>query len=314
MNSFLSLSLADLHCDTAYELFRQKKHMGDPTLAVDFDSSPYRTYLQAMAVWSDFRLSDEEAYRRFFEIAGYLRAEEEGFLKAHPECRTFLCVEDARILAGHPERIRTLFDAGVRLLTLTWKGESCIGGAYDTEAGLTGFGRQVVRDCFSMGILPDVSHASIKSFYEVAELADGLPFVASHSDAYAVCPHPRNLRDEQFAKIRECGGLVGINLCVEHLGCDDKKNGIACVLLHIEHFLSLGGENTLCFGCDFDGAETPQELRHPSGLAKLAGEMQKIGYPQSLIEKIFWRNAESFLQKNIHFKSENFTGPGPGDP
>ena len=50
MNSFLSLSLADLHCDTAYELFRQKKHMGDPTLAVDFDSSPYRTYLQAMAV------------------------------------------------------------------------------------------------------------------------------------------------------------------------------------------------------------------------------------------------------------------------
>ena len=67
----------------------------------------------------------------------------------------------------------------------------------------------------------------------------------------------------------------------------------------LEHYLSLDGENTLCFGCDFDGAETPFELSDITSLFTIAERMSSRGYSDSLIEKIFYLNAENFIKKNI---------------
>ncbi len=297
----MQLSLIDLHCDTAYELYQQKKHIGDPTLAVDFDIDSYVHYLPAMAIWSDKHLSDEAAYQQFYLILNYLKQEIEQNTYLHCfKNGILLGVEDARILGGKIERVEELYHAGVRLLTLTWSDTSCIGGAYNTNAGLTEFGKETVAKCFSIGIIPDVSHASSASFWEVAEIASGKPFIASHSNARTVCDHPRNLSDEQFSAIRDCGGLVGINLYTEHLGYQkNDSSGTLTVMRHIDHFLSLGGEKVLCFGCDFDGAQTPPGLTHPSDLLKLAEEMKKSGYSEALIKNIFWRNAKDFLSNHV---------------
>ncbi|MBE6545893.1 MAG: hypothetical protein E7668_00445 [Ruminococcaceae bacterium] len=307
----MMLSLADLHCDTLYELFAKNQSPNDRTLAVrwnDTVTSVYRFYLQIAAIWCADSLSDEQAFQQCLSILE--RLENHPFSKLL--CRSdavsslqkpislFLAVEDARLLAQDIDRLAVLRQKGIRFLTLLWKGCSCIGGAYDTETGLTDFGKQVVKRCTELGIVPDISHASLKSAQEIIEEADGHPVIASHSNAFQVFPHPRNLNDSLFDMVRSSGGLVGINLYVQHLGSGHLKGTETEIILrHIDHFLSLDGENTLCFGCDFDGAETPNRYQHPEDLYRLADYMLHIGYTETLIQKLFWKNAESFIIKNI---------------
>lgn len=294
----MNLSLIDLHCDTLYEIYAKKKAANDPHLAVqlkyDF-SDLYEFYWQVGAIWSDSRLSDEDAFKQCMRILQHLNEDfGDTYVSIIP------AVEDARILAEDIDRLFVLYQKGVRFLTLLWKGLSCIGGAYDTYEGLTPFGKRVVTQCTRLGGIPDLSHASYQSAYDILEHANGSAVVASHSNSFSVFPHPRNLRDDLFEEIRNCGGLVGINLCQSHLGIDSlKESDIDTVLRHVERFLALGGENTLCFGCDFDGAVTPRTLQRPQDLVLIANEMLRRGYAPSIIEKLFWKNAKRFMENHI---------------
>ena len=83
------------------------------------------------------------------------------------------------------ENLKKLYDMGVRFLTLVWAGECSLGGAHDTDIGLTDFGYEVLNGCFELGIVPDVSHASDVMFWQVYEEAKrrGKPFVATHSNS-----------------------------------------------------------------------------------------------------------------------------------
>ena len=68
--------------------------------------------------------------------------------------------------------------------------------------------KELVRRCNQLGILVDLSHLNERGFWDVAAITQA-PLVATHSNAHALCPHSRNLTDQQFAAIRETGGLVG---------------------------------------------------------------------------------------------------------
>ncbi len=315
----MKLSLIDLHCDTIYKMYNSAKSCNDPSLAIhlceDFHDT-YENYLQIAAIWSNRKCSDEEAFTQFVNIIEYLHSDilqsnnvvlseyfRRSSLFSSPSNQLVLAVEDARLLSEAPDRIEFLYKCGVRFLTLLWKGVTCIGGAYDTDLGLTSFGRYAVKQCTELGIIADISHASEKSAYEILELSKGTPVIASHSNSHAVFPHPRNISDEIFHEICRSDGLVGINLYTEHLGIRlHGASGIDAVLKHIDHFLCLGGEDVICFGCDFDGADTPFDLQHPRDLSKIAEEMLFRGYSETVIEKLFWKNAERFLKKNIFNK------------
>lgn len=67
--------------------------------------------------------------------------------------------------------------------------------------------------------------------------------------------HARNLKDEQFAAIRQAGGLVGLNVCASQLGAQTFEQ----LERHFYHYLSLGGERVVAFGCDFDGTDVPED-------------------------------------------------------
>ena len=304
-----SLSLSDIHCDTALELFKLKEDFSKNSLSVSSRlADEFDRYIQVAAVWSDKSLECDQAYERFFEVVKYL----EDSIK-NDSSVTFFCggeltskkslvlaVEDARLLNGDINRLTSLYSAGVRILTLLWSGVTCIGGSFNTNIGLTEFGRQVVKKCIELGIIPDISHASIESSYDIFDICDSnTPVIASHSDSYSVYPHKRNLSDEQFLKIKDSGGLVGINLYTDHLGADIEKSSIDTVMRHIEHYLEIGGKDTVCFGCDFDGANTPKELQNISSLYKLADEMTRRNYTSELINKIFYLNVENFILKYI---------------
>ncbi|MBO5670080.1 MAG: membrane dipeptidase, partial [Clostridia bacterium] len=166
------LKLFDLHCDTASLLFDRKQSLAANDLHIDLDkANSFDTYIQTMAVWSNYRLSDEAAWERFWDIRENLLAQLDAYRipliknsgdlsKAAENKRgAILAVEDARLLAGHPERLDILHDCGVRFLTLTWSGETCIGGAHNTNSGLTVFGRAMAEEALERGMILDISHA-----------------------------------------------------------------------------------------------------------------------------------------------------------
>ncbi len=295
------MNLVDLHCDTPYRIYDQKLAFDDDKLQVSSRRLfAFDQITQVFAFWSDKRLTDQEAYATFWDMRrAFLEAIEEAHLP--PQFQYYLAVEDARLLCGNIDRLDILHGAGVRILTLMWHGSTLIGGACDTNDPLMPFGHQVVRRCFELGIIPDVSHASRRSIEEVAEIADKhqRPFIASHSNAHAITPHNRNLTDWHFHLIKNSGGIVGISMAPRHLSTTDRCS-IADVISHIEHFCSLGGEDHICLGCDFDGIDaTPAGLESIDRLPRLASEMSRLGYHDDLINKIFFENAQRFLFKYV---------------
>ena len=176
-----------------------------------------------------------------------------------------------------------------------------MGGAHNTNIGLTPFGRSAIHKMYELNIIPDISHASDKMAYEMFEIANEInkPVIATHSDSRKIRNHTRNLTDDMFMQIRKLGGTVGINFCCEHLADTDiEVANITSIIRHLEHYLELGGENTVCLGCDFDGIESlPNGIKGVISLHSLYEELKKINYSDILIENIFYNNAHSFFEK-----------------
>lgn len=316
MHFQINMKLFDLHCDTATRLWGENQSLYENNCHISLKRAEYlESYAQVMAIWTDRKLSDENGYQRFFDVLKNLDNEIQ--INSNKVCRItsskelqscisngkipmILAVEDARILNNDISRLNVLHSQGVKLLTLNWYGKTCIGGAHDTDIGLSDFGVSVVKNCFNLGIIPDVSHSSFRGAKMTLELAKEFnkPIVASHSDSHSVNAHTRNLLDDDFCDIRNLGGLVGINLCPEHLYLKEEPN-ISHVLLHIEHYLTLNGENTIAMGTDLDGTNLPNGFNGVGDIYKIAEEMQKINYNDELIEKIMYKNAFEFFKRNI---------------
>lgn len=311
------MNLFDLHCDTAYELYKKSQPLGSGTCHISLDrAARYGKYAQVMAVWSDKRIDDTAAYHQFHRIADNLLREQDSERHRAALCRTaddlhaaweadraalFLAVEDARLLGGEIDRLAVLAARGVRFLTLTWGGKTCIGGSHDTDEGLTAFGRTVVEECFKLGIVPDISHGSDATMNETIAMAEaaGKPVIATHSNSRAVRDHRRNLTDTQFCAVRDLGGIVGISLCPPHLSAKDEPCGVDAVVRHIEHYLDLGGERTVCLGCDLDGTSLPDGFEGVQDLKKIAEALAVRGHSDKLIADICCGNAVRFVERNL---------------
>ncbi len=306
------IPIFDLHCDTLYECRRQNKRLLENDLCLSLKRlSEYKQFSQILAMWSDHRIGEEEAFKNFLEACDMLAAELGGVsgvklctcdselaeCENHGHGALFLAVEGGKLLADRIRRLDTLYEKGVRFLTLVWNDPCKIGGSNLTDEGLTDFGFRVVNRCFELGIIPDVSHASDKMTDEVISLAEesGHVCIATHSNSRSICDHRRNLTDDRFKRISELGGIVGISLAPIHL----TKNEICTVddiVRHIEHYLSLGGENTVCLGCDLDGVDIlPSGIKTVSDIEKIADALGRINYTDALIKKIFYANARNFI-------------------
>ncbi len=315
----MKLSLFDTHCDTAYELYHRHLQLDrneDCHVSLEH-ASVYEAYAQYYAIWSNKRKDDEACWADFLRIADNFEAElsrisdQAMLVRSAADLRVakqtgkhaaILAVEDARLCAGKIERLDELKSRGVRYLTLLWGGDTCIGGSHDTSNGLTDFGKAVVRGCFERGIIPDVSHASEQSVEDLLPIAYEYrkPFIATHSNAHSLYGHSRNLRDRHFAAIKELGGVVGVSLCPSHL--KDQSTGLATadtVFSHIEYYLSLGGEDMVGFGADWDGTDLPVGFSNVADLTAVAEIMAAHNYTDALIEKLFWGNMYNFALKNL---------------
>ena len=180
---------------------------------------------------------------------------------------------------------------------LTWNEDNVLcGAAMASGNGLTERGREFVRAAQRMGVVLDMSHLSERGFWDVLEIAEK-PVLAGHSNAAALCPHPRNLTDAQFTALVKSGGAAGLNYYPEFLGLG---RDLAAIVAHAEHWLSLGGEKTVCLGGDLDGIEAPPKgMSGVESAGELYNAMLRKNWSEDLVRDIFYNNLRDFFGRAL---------------
>lgn len=313
----IAMRFIDLHCDTVSKLYDDTaQHLNANSFHVDIEKLKMgECFLQTFAVFLDEAKVIAEDGEMFVEwenrIALYARemrcwgsqlAPIEQFCEEKTDTiYSLLSVEGCGFIQNHPQRLEEVVRHGCKMVSLTWNYENCMGYPNSTQAeqmakGLKpqGFG---ALDFFNeKKIIIDISHLSDGGAEDVLKKSR-LPVVASHSNARAVCRHPRNVSDRLVRKIADSGGVVGINFYPPFL-TENKKATTEDVLFHMRHIINCGGEETVAFGTDYDGIEsTPEDLEDVSKMQRVYIALKKDGFSESIIEKIFYKNALRVLKE-----------------
>ena len=200
-----------------------------------------------------------------------------------------LSVEGADLLDCDVDNLDSAADWGVRLMNPVWNRANAFSGTHKEEPdrGLSSAGRDFVRAMEEHQIYADVSHISDAGFWDILKMARR-PVVASHSDSRAIWSHSRNLTDDMFRALRDTGGVVGINVYTDFVG---ERGTMDELVAHVEHFLNLNGEKTICLGGDLDGCDSlAGGLRGIEDVPRLYEALRERGYPDELLEDLFWNN------------------------
>ncbi|MBQ7173707.1 MAG: membrane dipeptidase [Clostridia bacterium] len=299
--------LFDLHCDTASVMEKKKQGFLQNDLCVSLkEAKGFSPYVQVMAIWTNKHLSDEEGWLAFHRIYKHLADDpaikDRSVTFGEPYCTDLsrptllLALEDARILCKRLDRLDEISHLGVKIFTPLWAGVNCLGGAHDTGVGLSPFGKQAIQKALALGMIPDISHASVKSAKEIILFAKEAkrPVIASHSNAYDVCAASRNLHKEELDEIIRLEGLVGLNLHRPFV--KEETANLSDLLGHIFYFLEAGAEDILALGGDLDGCDPIPEIKKLSDYEKLWEALAKENLPEKLIKNIFFGNADRFAK------------------
>jgi membrane dipeptidase len=212
--------------------------------------------------------------------------------------------------------LRAFYDLGARYMTLThsanidWADSCC---EEPEHGGLTRFGAEVVREMNRMGMLVDLSHVAPQTMHDALNVT-AAPVIFSHSSAYAVTQHPRNVPDDVLRRMADNGGVVMVTFVTVFVSQDlmeyralppDQRVGappvatLADVVEHIEHVRRVAGIDHVGIGSDYDGATMPEGLEDTSTFPALLAELSRRGWSESDLRKLAgenvlraWREAE----------------------
>lgn len=304
MKTLSDISFFDAHCDTltctgGSPLRQNSGHLDLQRLG------SYRTAGQLFAIFVDSAGKTEEdcfaACRRFYER---FRSEMEKNTDLVMQCRTkadietafrehkvaaVLSIEGSELLGCDVEKLALAEQWGVRAVNLTWNHANRNSGSNveETERGLSAKGRAFVKEAERRRILMDVSHLSEKGFWDLMEIAER-PVIASHSNAKALCPHSRNLTDEQVKALVENKGFIGLNYYTEFVG---GKKDMDALVAHAEHILALGAEEVLGLGGDWDGCDSlAAGFTGVQDMPLLYEALYRRNYGETLLKKLFSDN------------------------
>ncbi len=155
----------------------------------------------------------------------------------------FFGVEGGHMIEDDLSKLDSLYNRGTRYMTLTWNNstswatsasdETVEDGALNSEGkkGLTDFGKEIVRRMNALGMMVDISHVGEQTFWDVIETTNK-PVIASHSSVHAICPVPRNLKDNQIRAIAKNGGVVQINFYAGFIDPNYDRKRNAFMLKH----------------------------------------------------------------------------------
>lgn len=218
-------------------------------------------------------------------------------------------IEEGAVYEGKVENLQLLYERGVRMSTLTWNYENELAfpnkmyvdedgkvhAEPDTENGLKPAGFAMVEAMENLGVIIDVSHLNDAGIFDILRtVKKETPVIASHSNARAICPHPRNLTDEMLRLIAEHGGICGINFAYEFISDEESGSHLTTIdgmIRHMKHIRDVAGIDTIGFGSDFDGIGNPVEVKNAAGMQQIALKMEAAGFTADEIEKVFYKNA-----------------------
>ncbi|AIQ53251.1 dipeptidase [Paenibacillus sp. FSL R7-0331] len=315
MKTTIMLKVADFHCDALSKLQAEPEidFKNDSRMDVTAERlAAGNVGLQVFAIYlSEARgkpglnrvLGQLELFRKRMISSGemrWLRWKEEAVIPAAAELPLgMLSLEGVDALEGNLFYAELLFELGVRFLGVTWNvaNWAADGVLESRNGGFTEKGRALIEWCNSSGMLLDVSHLAPAGFWELAERSTR-PYIASHSNAAAVCRHPRNLSDEQIKALITMDGRIGLTF-VPWFVRDGGGAKAEDVLKHIDHICALGGSRQLMFGSDFDGIDAWVEgLEHPGKYTAFA-ELLLKHYPENQVRGWLYGNAMSFLSSHL---------------
>ncbi len=210
---------------------------------------------------------------------------------------SFLTVEEGAVCMGEMEKLKMLYDMGVRMMTLTWNYPNVLGfpaqnylaKTPDNTNGLSVKGREMVEHMEKLGMIIDVSHLSDAGFCDILDCTKK-PFVASHSNSRAVCGCARNLTDDMLKKLADRGGCTGLNFHPPFLAESENSDMIDAVVKHAKHIVNCAGIDALALGSDFDGIDDNAYLKGAESMSILWDALCKSGFSEGQIDKIFYKN------------------------
>ena len=308
------MKVIDLHCDVLMKMWESKGKLSFLN-SPDLDTNKKRLSdgdikVQCFAIFippdvkSDekFQAALDQIYYFYTEVLGknpemkQIKGWGDFHLLDPGETGVMLTLEGVDPIGNDLHRLNILYQLGVRSVGLTWNYANLAadGAGEPRGGGLTLFGKEIVQFHNQYRILTDVSHLSEKAFWDVIDLAD-YP-IASHSNAKALCDHPRNLTDQQAGAMFSKGGMVHVVFCPYFV----KKEGpvfISDLIKHIDHFCSLGGVKQIGFGSDFDGIDRYIErLENSSHYQNLINELLKY-YSEDQVKGFAHQNFLNYVSE-----------------
>lgn len=305
--------LVDAHCDALGRLRAQGVGLDERGGQVDLlRLERLSPCIETFAVYVGPEFLPDGALRETLELIARFRAEVRrlaGRLRPVLWARdvddvrgvgALLSVEGAEALGQSTALVDLLFDLGVRMLSLTWNRRNLLAdGAWESPGGpLSRAGHAVLVRLEELGILADVSHLSPGSFWSLARSATR-PLCASHSNARALCEHPRNLTDDQLRAVADSGGVVGLNFYPAFLTTAPAATE-ADLVAHALHLAEVMGAEHVGLGTDFDGIPTtPAGYPGVEALPDFGVALAGAGFSRSEVDGIMGGNWARLLRQSL---------------
>ncbi|XP_074769362.1 dipeptidase 1 [Athene noctua] len=193
--------------------------------------------------------------------------------------------------------LRTFYRLGVRYMTLThscntpWADNWLVdtGDEPALHHGLSLFGKAVLEEMNRLGMIVDLAHVSVETMKMVLSLSKA-PVIFSHSSAFSLCPHRRNVPDDVLKMVASTGSLVMVNFYSAYVTCGDKAT-LADVANHMDHVKKVASAQSVGFGGDYDGVPgLPTGLEDVSTYPALVAELLARNWTEAEVKAALAEN------------------------
>jgi membrane dipeptidase len=295
----LGYDLADRHDPPLPRIANLVGHVDLPRLReggvagqfFSFWTTPYPERGCAKAVATQLDALDAAIAKHPSQLAWTRTGADVRAAKARGQVAALGGIEGGQALEGTLDCVEAFSRRGVRYLgllhfTANAIGRPAKGRGANPSVGLTGFGRDVIRECERCGVIVDLAHINRRGFFDALEVAT-LPPMVSHTGVVGVHAHWRNIDDEQIRAVADKGGCIGIIFARKFLG----SASIEAVVDHLLHLIDVAGEDVPALGSDFDGFVVPPEgLEDVAAMPNLTVALSRRGVPPRVLEKILGGN------------------------